>query len=1084
MTFTILAKTYLKELQEHLRQAETTGELTPELSYRPSTDRFLRDLCGQICPEAKVIFEPKKQGEAGRPDWLIRNDKHSGIYGYIEGKPINCVKHLQTDQYDEQIERYLGLGAAVVLTDGLDFVFFGPESDNPILISLIQKPTQASELSGAIPNLDLERAFREFLEEPSFRISSEVDLIKECALRARCLSNKLKDFVEIPLLSGLTEEENSTIEALHELKEVLESHHDQTLNSSQSFADFVSQVLVFGLLYAHRVVSAPGDTPESRDSKIKQFWTDVVYSSHAEKLRPFSALISLLGDELKALGPLGTWYADCRLMLAHTDLAIGEGDEPDFHQLYEHFLDEFDKETKFDYGSFYTPRPLAQYALRASEAILRRDFPSRSFFESNNKLIDPCCGTGTFLELLVRSASKAGAFPKIAGFEILPAPYALAHYRLAMLQENEAAIEKTSVILTNTLSDELEKADAFAEAGNAATRSIIKEQKRAREISQPPLMLIIGNPPSSDSPRKGTPQHFTIIDKLIDDFRPPMENRHSRQNIQKQTQNEFMFFLRWACRKLEVDSGVSVLCFVLPNSFLEKPSYAVARQWLLGHFNGLWVLEIDADLRTGVRGENLFKTRQGRCLLIGIRKPAQDKKSAAVVRFTSVVEFSKTEKIKYLTKTASFRKIMAKYEDIDVKGPDFYFRRARGWNRHLYDAYWPLCPGGIHPDEDELFVFARHCSGLKLAPSNLLVHTKKPVLIRRSKDIASSDKDYEVLRHHWFSGQRKPPGKNKLTEAVKRALGAANGPSSVRDYSYRPFLQMYALLTSEVLSALSKTQGGGTRARPEVLSAFKKNQVVGLAVAPSPKELSDELTQFASFCWGVPDNDLSRRGNAHIFCNFFPEYKMKASDWTSEPTSNVHPELIKALGLKSTKEMPAETAVVFYCYAILCSEWYLNQFEAVLFSVHRWPRIPFPKGKKRFQSLVKLGMELADLENFSITFLPEEDRQLLIESWGDFKVVRYNLDEARGVITLQDDAGNSRTISGLEPKVLAFRVGGYQVVREWLKFHSYAYSRSTFRKEDAMELLSVCARILKHLELAKTANAVLASPSDDILADN
>ena len=185
MTFTSLAKTYLRELQEHLRQAETTGELTPELSYRPATDQFLRRLCGQICPDARIVFEPKRQARAGRPDWRIHNDKSYGVYGYIEGKPIDCRQRLQVDQHRKQLQRYLGLGTKVILTDGLDFVFFSPGSKKSIFVSLVQKPVQESRLARATPNIDLDRAFCGFLEESSFRISSETDLIKECALRAR-----------------------------------------------------------------------------------------------------------------------------------------------------------------------------------------------------------------------------------------------------------------------------------------------------------------------------------------------------------------------------------------------------------------------------------------------------------------------------------------------------------------------------------------------------------------------------------------------------------------------------------------------------------------------------------------------------------------------------------------------------------------------------------------------------------------------------------------------------------------------------------------------------------------------------------
>ncbi len=227
-------------------------------------------------------------------------------------------------------------------------------------------------------NSDLEYSFRKFLEEPSFRIASETALIEEAALRARRLSDEIKNYIEAPLLSGFSAEENTTIQALHELKVVLESHHDETLNSPQAFADFVSQVLVFASSMPHRVVSDSAGTPKSRDAKIRGFWTDIVYASQSGKLKPFGALVTLLGSELKSLGPLGAWYSDCRLMLAHTKLNTKEGGEPDFHNLYERFFEAFDKNTKFDYGAFYTPRPLAGYALRLSEAALQNRFSNRS----------------------------------------------------------------------------------------------------------------------------------------------------------------------------------------------------------------------------------------------------------------------------------------------------------------------------------------------------------------------------------------------------------------------------------------------------------------------------------------------------------------------------------------------------------------------------------------------------------------------------------------------------------------------------------------------------------------------------------
>ena len=101
-------------------------------------------------------------------------------------------------------------------------------------------------------------------------------------------------------------------------------------------------------------------------------------------------------------------------------------------------------------------------------------------------------------------------------------------------------------------------------------------------------------------------------------------------------------------------------------------------------------------------------------------------------------------------------------------------------------------------------------------------------------------------------------------------------------------------------------------------------------------------------------------------------------------------------------------------------------FKSVLFSVSSWPRVPFPKVKKRFRSLVDLGRKLAELEKFSVAFQPEENQRLLIESWEGFKVAYYNLDEAGGVITLQDDAGKSRKISRLRTKDADIQCGRIQ----------------------------------------------------------
>src|SRR4029077_20093637 len=132
--------------------------------------------------------------------------------------------------------------------------------------------------------------------------------------------------------------------------------------------------------------------------------------------------------------------------------------------------------------------------------------------------------------------------------------------------------------------------------------------------------------------------------------------------------------------------------------------------------------------------------------------------------------------------------------------------------------------------------------------------------------------DVEELLRRWYKGQDRPPGSGKFSSTVRAAfrdrLNSQKGESAVL-YSYRPMLNLPALVSEDILRVLARAPGGGTRYRPEIVSAYKDRRTFGIAVAPSPKDLGENLERFASFCWYLPDNDLSKRGNAHVFCNYF-----------------------------------------------------------------------------------------------------------------------------------------------------------------------------------------------------------------------
>ena len=148
-------------------------------------------------------------------------------------------------------------------------------------------------------------------------------------------------------------------------------------------------------------------SPKDRNFKIQQFWSNTVRNERSERLRPFRALIEMLGSELQSLSRLGVWYSDCRLLLAHIELDDRQRTNPDYHILYENFLSVFNPKTRFDFGAFYTPRELVQYTVRMTQAVMEKELPGKSLYEAGNKLIDPCCGTGTFTRAIDNTCAKS-----------------------------------------------------------------------------------------------------------------------------------------------------------------------------------------------------------------------------------------------------------------------------------------------------------------------------------------------------------------------------------------------------------------------------------------------------------------------------------------------------------------------------------------------------------------------------------------------------------------------------------------------------------------------------------------------------
>jgi hypothetical protein len=183
---------------------------------------------------------------------------------------------------------------------------------------------------------------------------------------------------------------------------------------------------------------------------------------------------------------------------------------------YEPFLDAFDPEPRNQLGVWYTPREIVQYMVARVDAVLRDDLGrTDGLADEHVYILDPCCGTGAYLvevlrtiaatlrergeEALLGGKLKAAAMERLFGFEILPAPFVVAHLQLGLFLQNqgvpleETRRERAGVYLTNALTgwqppEEPRRGYLFAEMEE-------EHDKAATVKQQKPILVVLGNPP-------------------------------------------------------------------------------------------------------------------------------------------------------------------------------------------------------------------------------------------------------------------------------------------------------------------------------------------------------------------------------------------------------------------------------------------------------------------------------------------------------------------------------------------------------------------------------------------------------------
>ncbi|MGH2504894.1 MAG: N-6 DNA methylase, partial [Ktedonobacterales bacterium] len=425
-------RTYLSDVQK-----EYAAGIATEHTYRPALKKLLEALGEKVT----ATNEPKRIA-CGAPDFVITRPEASGprTIGYVEAKDIG-VPLMETERSD-QLTRYRQSLDNLILTDYLEFRWY---------IGGVVRKTERLATPDAQHRLAWDAAAAErvgelltaMLTQQAPDITSPDDLARRMARLAHMIRN-----VALETLRSADKPDAEQVKsAREELADLYQTFKDTLLPdlTDESFADMFAQTLAYGLFAAR--YNHSGSQPFSRRDAARE-----IPRSNPFLRRLFAAIESPDQEDAPYIG----FVDDLAQLLATTDMAAVLRDfgkrtrteDPIVH-FYEPFLQAYDRGLRELRGVYYTPDPVVSYITRSVEALLASEFGvSEGLADGQVVTLDPACGTGTFLASVIarirerfHAANNAGAWagyvrerllPRVFGFELLMAPYAMAHLRLGM----------------------------------------------------------------------------------------------------------------------------------------------------------------------------------------------------------------------------------------------------------------------------------------------------------------------------------------------------------------------------------------------------------------------------------------------------------------------------------------------------------------------------------------------------------------------------------------------------------------------------------------------------------------------------
>ena len=1031
----------------------------------------LQTLIESLVPAIRATNEPKRQS-CGAPDYIITKKDDSsrtgGIpVGFIEAKDIgdNDLDGIKKTGNKEQFDRYKASLNNLIFTDYLDFHLYR-EGQFVTKISIAEITVKGIK---PLPEnfIRFENLIKDFCTHIGQTIKSSKKLAEMMAGKARLLS----EVIEKALTSDEDNSQDSTLkDQMYAFKQIL--IHDIT---PKGFADVYAQTIAYGMFAAR-----------SHDASLPTFSRQEAYEL-IPKSNPF--LKKLFGyiagldvdDRIKwIVDDLVNIFIACNVEEMLKNFGKSTKTEDPIIHFYEDFLSEYDSALRKTRGVWYTPSPVVNFIVRAVDDILKNEFDLPQGLADTSKtkikvdsqgkkterevhrvqILDPATGTGTFLAEVVKHIHRkfegqqgiwsnyveTHLLPRLNGFELLMASYAMAHLKLDLLL-TETGYKPTRdqrfrIYLTNSLEEH------HPDTGTLFANWLSSEANEANHIKRDtPVMVVMGNPPYSGI----SSNNGEWISKLIEDYKY-VDDVHFNER-KHWLNDDYVKFIRYGQHFIE-KNGSGVLAFINPHGFLDNPTFRGMRWHLLKTFDKIYTIDLHGNSKKketapdGSVDQNVFDIMQGVCINIFIKTGKKKIKELGKVFHFDL--YGKREMKYDFLIDQNLQSV--DFKELKPEKPFLFFVPKNNTGSEQYEKGFGI---------DELFT--TNVTGIVTARDSLVINVRRSELLTKIERFTNQNFSDDETRKYFFGNKKE----GKYLSGDSRGWSLTTAREKIKDYNhftkikeidYRPFDTRFIYYSPNMVDW----------GREKFMQNFFIGKNIGLVVG---RQSTDDYWCNVQVSKNMIDNryHFSYKG----IPSEFPLYlyletnAQQTIGQTTERTPNLNMEIVNQiamnLGLTFVFEKEPEGNVCMannhevrddfkntfapidildYIYAVLHSPTYREKYKEFL--KIDFPRVPYPGRDamhrvSTFWHLVKLGGELRQIhllespvvEKF-ITQYPVDGNNVVVKPRFIISPLGEEGCPQDGVVG-RVFINDTQYFDNVPEIAWNFYIGGYQPAQKWLK---------------------------------------------------